>query len=113
MNYEPNRVISFADFELDIGLRRLTRKGETIAISSKAFELLVFLVENAGRVVTKSEILNAVWEDQFVEEANLAVQISALRKALGESKSEPRFLVTVPRKGYEFIGKARSNGRRA
>ena len=80
-------------------------------LNAKAFDLLVFLVENAGRVVTKDEILDAVWENQFVEEANLKVQMSALRKVLGEHKDEPRILVTIPGKGYKFIADVNNGDR--
>lgn len=103
MNSEPKKTIRFAEFELDANKRRLLREGEPLALNAKAFDVLVFLAENAGRVILKEETLNAVWENQFVEEANLAVQISALRKALGEDKDAPRLLVTIPGKGYEFI----------
>ncbi len=103
MNSEPKKTIRFAEFELDANKRRLLREGKPLALNAKAFDVLVFLAENAGRVVLKEEVLNAVWENQFVEEANLAVQISALRKALGERTDAPRFLVTIPGKGYEFI----------
>ena len=102
---EPN--ISFAEFELDQARRRLLRDGEQIALNAKTFDLLGFLVEQNGRVVSKEEILEAVWPGQFVEEANLSVQISALRKALGETTSSPRFLVTVPGTGYKFVADVR------
>ncbi len=103
MNGEPKHKIFFADYELDAARRRLTRGVEEVRLSPKAFDVLVYLVENAGRIVTKDEILSAVWDSQFVEEANLAVQISALRKALNDKKDAPSFLVTVPGKGYEFV----------
>ncbi len=103
MNSEPKKTIRFAEFELEASKRRLRREGKPLTLNAKAFDVLVFLAENAGRVLSKEEIMNAVWENQFVEEANLAVQISALRKALGERIDAPRFLVTIPGKGYEFI----------
>ena len=103
MNDWPKRIICFDEFELDISKRLLTRDGKPLALNAKAFDVLVFLVENPGRILSKDEILSSVWENQFVEEANLPVQISALRKALGERKETPRFLVTIPGKGYEFI----------
>jgi DNA-binding winged helix-turn-helix (wHTH) protein/Tol biopolymer transport system component len=103
MSDDPKQPIRFAEFELDTSKRLLRREGEPLALNAKAFDLLVYLAENAGRVVSKDEILDAVWENQFVEEANLKVQISALRKALGERKDEHRFLVTVPGKGYKFV----------
>lgn len=100
---ENQQRISFNEFELDTAHRILLREGKPVAIYAKAFDLLKFLTQNSGRILTKDEILDVVWEGQFVEEANLSVQISALRKALGETTSEPRFLVTVPGKGYKFI----------
>lgn len=104
MNDGDNRQpICFAEFELDTAHRRLMRRGEPVVLNPKAFDLLVFLARNTGRVVAKDEILDGVWDGQFVEEANLTVQMSALRKALGEKKDAPQFLVTVPGKGYEFI----------
>ena len=103
MDGDSQKIFSFAEFELDAGKRRLLRDGKTLGLNAKAFDVLVFLAENAGRVVSKEELLDAVWRDQFVEEANLAVQISQLRKVLGEQKDNPRFLVTIPGKGYKFI----------
>src|SRR5215204_3622926 len=104
MTDEPKQFIRFAEFELDTSKRLLRHEGKTLALNAKAFDLLVYLAENAGRVVSKDEILDAVWENRYVEEANLKVQISALRKALGERKDEHRFLVTIPGKGYKFVG---------
>lgn len=102
-NGESEQIISFAEFELDAARRRLMREGKPLHLNAKAFDLLVYLAENAGRVVTKDEILDAVWQDQFVEEGNLKVQMSALRKVLGEQKDDHRFLVTIPGKGYKFV----------
>ena len=95
--------ISFAEFELDTAHRRLLRHGEPLPLYAKAYDLLEFLLKHNGKVVTKDEILESVWPGQFVEEANLSVQVSALRKALGETIHSPRFLVTVPGKGYKFV----------
>ncbi len=103
MNTEPEKKITFAEFELDVAHRKLLREGKTLPLSAKAFDLLVYLAENAGRVVAKDEIMDAVWANQFVEEANLKVQMSALRKALGERRDDHRFLVTIPGKGYKFV----------
>jgi Tol biopolymer transport system component/DNA-binding winged helix-turn-helix (wHTH) protein len=111
VNDQSNEKICFADFEIDTAHRLLRRRGETLALNAKAFDLLAFLARNAGRVIFKNEILDAVWEDQFVEEANLKVQISALRKVLGERKDDHRFLVTVPGKGYKFVADTRNGNR--
>lgn len=109
MNEQSDNLISFAEFEIDAAHRRLMRDGEIVPLHAKAFDLLNFLVQNNGRIVTKEEILDAVWENQFVEESNLVVQISNLRKALGETKNSPRFLVTVPGKGYKFVAETSEN----
>lgn len=114
MTDDTQQNISFAEFELDKNRRRLLCDGEPVVLYAKAFDLLNFLIERNGRVVSKNEILDSVWPNQFVEEANLSVQISALRKALGEKKNEPRFLVTVPGKGYKFVADIRKvNGHSA
>ena len=88
----------FASFRLDPGQRALLRDGKPVSITPKVFDLLLVLVENAGRLVLKQDLLDRVWPDTFVEEANLSVHISALRKILGDSAIE-----TVPKGGYRFI----------
>jgi len=101
--FEPTSdSISFAEFELDRTHRRLYGDGKPIPLYAKAYDLLEFLLEQNGRIVSKDEILANVWPDQIVEEANLSVQVSAVRKALGEPKGSPRFLITIPGKGYKF-----------
>src|SRR5690606_9424712 len=98
-----NKGFVFDEFVLDAGRRRLTKNGEPVSLNPKALELLAVLVENRGRTLTKNELLETVWENQFVEENNLTVHIAALRKALGEKKQEPRYIVTLPGRGYCFI----------
>ncbi len=96
------QTFKFADFELDAAKRLLLKQGKVVALNSKTFDLLLTLVENRGRVLSKEDLLNRVWANQFVEENNLSVQISALRKIFGEKKGEHQFIVTVPGKGYKF-----------
>ncbi len=103
MDGEESQSYSFAEFTLDPRRRRLLRVESQVPLNAKAFDLLYFLARNAGRVITKDEILNSVWKDQFVEEANLTVQVSSIRKALGDQSADPRFLVTIPGKGYQFV----------
>jgi len=98
----PN-TYTFAEYELDLTRRLFLLAGQSIPLNAKTFDLLVVLIENRERVIAKEELMNLVWRDQFVEEANLTVQISALRKALGEKKGEHRFIVTVPGRGYRFV----------
>ncbi|MBA2735949.1 MAG: winged helix-turn-helix domain-containing protein [Pyrinomonadaceae bacterium] len=110
MQTTANTNYSFADFEIDAARRLLLKNGEAVSLNPKAFDLLLTLVENRGAVLSKNELLDKVWENQFVEENNLTVHVSALRKALGEKKNENRFLVTVPGKGYKFVGVVQSSG---
>lgn len=90
----------FGEFELNCARRELLRSGETLALSGKVFDLLAALVAAHGAVVSKEELLEAVWPGQFVEENNLTVQISALRKALG---GNGKYIATVPGRGYSFV----------
>lgn len=101
----PIQVYVFDGLCLDATRRLLHRDGEAISLNPKAFDVLLLLVENHDRVLSKDEILSTVWAGQFVEESNLAVQISTLRKILGEKKDSHRFIVTVPGKGYRFVAR--------
>lgn len=94
---------SFGEFEIDVSRRVLVREDLPVALNSKAFDLLLALVENHGEVMSKDELLERVWEGQFVEEGNLTVHISNLRKLLGEGKKENRYIVTIPGRGYRFV----------
>jgi DNA-binding winged helix-turn-helix (wHTH) protein/tetratricopeptide (TPR) repeat protein len=91
----------FDRFELEPSRRLLTRAGERVAVSPKSFEVLLYLVQHAGRVVLKEELLKAVWPDSFVEESNLTQHIFWLRKAFGDKSS---YISTIPGRGYEFTG---------
>jgi DNA-binding winged helix-turn-helix (wHTH) protein len=88
-------------FRLEPAEHRLTREGNPVSLAPKAFELLVYLVQNQGRLVTKDQIMQ-VWPGSFVEEANLTVSVSTLRKALGEKEGDLRYIETIPKKGYRF-----------
>ena len=93
----------FGPFQLDVRERRLSRGTEVIPLRLKVFDTLCVLVENAGRLVTKDELLTAVWPDATVEENNLNHNISVLRKALGEKATGQQYIETVPRMGYRFV----------
>ena len=103
MEIPAPRTFRFGDFELDASKRLLRREGQQVALNAKTFDLLLALVERRGEVVSKDALLERVWPGQFVEEGNLTVQISALRKIFGERKDEHRFVVTVPGRGYSFV----------
>ena len=87
----------FGEFLLEPSQRRLTRRGEAVALPPKAYDVLLALVKRRGELVTKRELLDAVWPSTFVEEGILAVHVSGLRRALGEGAIE-----TVARSGYRF-----------
>jgi DNA-binding winged helix-turn-helix (wHTH) protein/TolB-like protein/Tfp pilus assembly protein PilF len=94
---------AFGPFLLDMGEQRLLRGEEAVPLTLKAFELLRVLVENRGHLLTKEELLRRVWPDAVVEENNLTVTMSALRKALDEGPTDRQYIETVPRRGYRFV----------
>jgi pimeloyl-ACP methyl ester carboxylesterase/DNA-binding winged helix-turn-helix (wHTH) protein len=93
----------FGPFYLDVRERRLSRGDEVIPLRLKVFDTLLVLVENAGRLVTKQELLDSVWPETTVEENNLNHNVSVLRKALGERATGQQYIETVPRVGYRFV----------
>lgn len=101
------RIYEFGSFRVDALRRLLLREGKPVRLSGKAFEILLILLEQKGRLVTKDKLMRRVWPDAVVEENNLTVNMSALRKALGESPGEHRYLVTVPGRGYQFVADVR------
>src|ERR1700751_3110398 len=97
-----SNLYRFGQFLLDPGRRTLSRADSPVSVTPKAFDVLLFLVQNTTRLVTKAELLQAVWGDAFVEEGNLTQYISHLRKALGDNTEDTRLIVTIARKGYQF-----------
>jgi DNA-binding winged helix-turn-helix (wHTH) protein len=93
----------FGTFRLELTSRRLLRGGDVVALTGRAFDTLVSLVENSSRVVDKDELMRWVWPDAVVEESNLSQQIFLLRKILGEGPKDHRYIATVPRRGYRFV----------
>ncbi|HEY0429828.1 MAG TPA: alpha/beta fold hydrolase [Pyrinomonadaceae bacterium] len=102
MNNFFGKIYSFANFRLDAAERILFDGVKTISLSPKVFDTLFLLVENGGRVLSKERMLKQIWEDSFVEENNLAQNISQLRRVLGETK-DIKFIETVPKYGYRFV----------
>lgn len=96
-------IYEFGPFVLEPHARRLSRNGESVQLAAPEFELLLLLVSNQGRVVEKSEIMDAVWPDAAVEENNLTVRMSSLRRALGETKGHHPYIQTVTGRGYCLI----------
>ncbi len=101
MSLQGNGIYRFGAFVADAGTRTLAASGERIALAPKTFDLLLLLLESGGRLLTKEELMRSLWPGVFVEEANVAFQVSTLRKTLGEAGGE--WIVTVPKHGYRFI----------
>jgi DNA-binding winged helix-turn-helix (wHTH) protein/TolB-like protein len=100
----------FSEFRVDGVRRRLTRGGEILPVTSRAFDTLAVLLARRGEDVSKAELMDSVWGDTAVEENNLTQQIAALRRAFGERSRDHRFIVTVPGKGYCFVAAVRRVG---
>jgi serine/threonine-protein kinase len=103
------QIYEFGEFRVDAAKRTLTnRENRLIPLTHKAFDTLLYLLRNNGRVLDKQELMNAVWPDTIVEENNLNQSISALRRVLGEGRGEHRFIQTLPGRGYRFIAEIRT-----
>ena len=107
MSNRQRHLYEFGPFRLDAAEGQLLCAGQEIPLTPKAFQLLHVLVENGGHVLDKDALMGRVWADSFVEEKNLADNISILRKVLGDDPKEPRYIKTVPRRGYRFIAEVR------
>ncbi len=108
MSDKTKYFYEFGDFRLDARAKILYHKDAPVALKPKIVETLIVLVENAGEVVSKNDLMNAVWQDTFVAENNLSVNIYALRKAFAEyGESEKNFIQTVSRRGFRFTASVR------
>src|SRR5947208_9048132 len=102
MSQQTKQLYEFGAFTLDVEESRLLRGGQPVPLKPKVLETLFALVESSGHVIEKKELMQRLWPDSFVEEANLAVNISQLRKALGDAEDGEHFIETVPKRGYRF-----------
>jgi TolB-like protein len=103
----------FADCALDVDRRELTRASAPVSIGPQVFDLLVYLVQNRDRVVSKDDLFEAVWRRRIVSESTLTSHINAARRAIGDSGDQQRLIRTVPRKGFRFVGEVRDERRSA
>src|SRR5688572_5636887 len=104
MSATPTRAYRFSGFQLDLAQQRLSgADGQSIPLPGRAYDVLVFLIQHRERVVSKDELLKAVWPRTIVEENNLNQAVSTLRRALGDSRDTPRCILTVAGRGYRFI----------
>src|SRR5438445_3947196 len=111
MTADTKQLYEFGPFRLDPAERLLARHGQRVHLSPKAFDTLVALVENQGRLLEKDELLRRIWPDTVVEEGNLSVTIFSLRKALGDGNGSEQFIATVPKRGYRFVADVRLRDR--
>jgi Tol biopolymer transport system component/DNA-binding winged helix-turn-helix (wHTH) protein len=107
MAAQTRLIYEFDDFQLEPDERKLMRRGQLVPLHGKAFEMLLVLIRNRGRLLTKDELFQLVWPDQIVEESNLTVNMSAIRRALGERASSPHYITTISGRGYRFTGDVR------
>ena len=108
MPHSNNLCYEFGPFRLNASQRVLTRDGDLISLAPKATEILLVLLRNAGELVGKEEMMKVVWPDSFVEEANLSQNIFTLRRALGDARSDARYIETVTGRGYRFVASVKT-----
>lgn len=106
-----SRFLEFGDFVVDVRQRRLLRRaqGESIPLTAKVFDTLLYFVQRPGEVLDKDTLLSAIWPGVIVEENSLTQNVSTLRHVLGEARGDHRYIVTVPRRGYQFVAEVTSH----
>src|SRR6266480_2549155 len=109
MSQAINHFHRFGEFTVDGDQKVLLRNDSPLPLAPKVFDTLLILLANRGRIVEKEELMKRLWPDSFVEESNLTFNIQQLRKALGDSARQPRFIETVARRGYRFIAEVNGN----
>jgi DNA-binding winged helix-turn-helix (wHTH) protein/TolB-like protein len=103
MSMNAEGIFQFGEFKVDALARTLRREEEIVTLNRRAFDVLLYFVQNPGRVLTRDELLKNVWPDTYVDENSLAQSISALRRALEEKPGDNSFIVTLPGRGYQFV----------
>jgi eukaryotic-like serine/threonine-protein kinase len=111
MSLKNSDLLRFGEFRIDVPARSLLRESVAVPLNRRAFDVLLYLVQNPGRVVSKEELLKAIWPDAFVDESSLTKSISVLRKALRDESGENGFIVTLAGRGYQFVAPVESIGR--
>lgn len=109
MSAQTKDFYEFDDFRIDLSEKVLLRDEKPVSLTPKVFDTLLVFLENPGRLIEKDELMERLWHQSFVEESNLSFNIMMLRKALGDSAAEPRYIETVPKRGYRFIGKVQQS----
>src|SRR2546429_8089926 len=104
---EGKSLYEFGPFRLDPAERLLLRNGQTVPLAPKAFDTLLLLVDNSGHLLTKDELMKRLWPETFVEEVNLAQNISAIRRALDDKNGGTQYNEPAPKGGYRVVGQSR------
>jgi serine/threonine-protein kinase len=108
VNESPKQIYEFGEFRLHLAKRLLLRAdGASVPLTPRVFDTLLQLVQHSGTLLEKEKLMDAIWPDQIVEENNLSQNISTLRRALGETAGAPRYIMTVPGRGYRFLAEVR------
>ena len=94
----------FADYVLDTDRRELRRGADLLPVTPQVFDVLEYLIRNRDRVVSKDDLIAAVWDGRIVSDAALTTRINVVRKAIGDSGEDQRLIKTLPRKGFRFVG---------
>src|SRR6202021_1412012 len=103
MSMKSGEIFRFGKFQIDARARTVRREKAIVTLNSRSFDVLLYLVQNPGRVLAREEILKNVWPDAFVDEHSLAQSISVLRRALEEKPGDNSYIVTLPGRGYQFV----------
>src|ERR1035437_5877164 len=103
MSMKTVGIFQFGKYQVDPLTRTLRREEEIVTLNRRAFDVLLYLVQNPGKVVTRDELLKNAWPDTFVDENSLAQSVSALRRALDEKPGDNSYIVTLPGRGYQFV----------
>ena len=103
MSMKPEGIFQFGKFRIEVLSRTLRREEEIVTLNRRAFDVLLYLVQSPGKVVSRDELLKNVWSDTFVDENSLTQSISALRRALEEKPGDNSYIVTLPGRGYQFV----------
>ena len=107
MSRQTKHLYEFGPFRLDPTECLLVHDGQAVPLTPKVLETLIVLVENRGHMLEKEELMKRLWPDSFVEDANLTVNISQLRKALAQNADEDQYIETIPKRGYRFVADVR------